>query len=146
MLPWSLEHHVFACDTYVKNGESVTETQRLFKRRFKIGRHGNVPTRNSILRWVNALRTTGLLLKTKPPGPARTARTPRNMDRVREAIIRSPRRSARRHSAELKISQSTAQRILHKDLAFQPYKIMTDQKLNPRDYQQRLSFCQTMLV
>ena len=31
MLPWSLEHHVFACDTYMKNGESVTEIQRLFK-------------------------------------------------------------------------------------------------------------------
>ena len=25
MLPWSLEHHVFAYDTYVKNGESMTE-------------------------------------------------------------------------------------------------------------------------
>ena len=144
MLPWSLEHHVFACDTYVKNGESVTEIQRLFKRRFNIGRHSNVPSRNSILRWVNALRTTGSLLKTKP-GPARTARTLGNVDRVREAIIRSPRRSARRHSAELGLSQSTVQKILHKDLAFQPYKIMTVQQLNPRDYHQRLSFCQTML-
>ena len=67
MLPWSLEHHVFACDTYVKNGESVTEIQCLFERRFSIGRHGNVPSRNSILRWVNALRMTGSLLKTKPP-------------------------------------------------------------------------------
>ena len=84
-------------------------------------------------------------MKTKPPGPARTARTPGNVDRVREAITRSPRRSARRHSAELGISQSTVQRILHKDLAFQPYKIMTVQQLNPRDYQQRLSFCQAML-
>ena len=145
MLSWSLEHRVFVYDTYVKNGESVTETQRLFKRRFNIGRHGNVPSRNSILRWVNALRTTGSLLKTKSPGPARTARTPRNVDRVREAITRSPRRSARRHSTEMGISQSTMQRILHKDLAFQPYKIVTVQQLNPRDYQQRLSFCQTML-
>ena len=40
MLPWSLEHRVFAYDTYVKNGESVTETQGLFKRRFNIGRYG----------------------------------------------------------------------------------------------------------
>ena len=135
MLPWSLKHHVFAYDTYVKNGESVTEIQRLFKRRFNISRHGDVPSRNFILRWVNALRTTCLLLKTKPPSPARTARTPGNVDRVREAIIRSPRCSARRRSAELGISQSTVQRILHKDLAFQPYKIMTVQQLNPRDYQ-----------
>ena len=48
-------------------------------------------------------------------------------------------------SAELGISQSTVQRILHKELAFQSHKIMTVQQLNPRDYQQRLSFCQTML-
>ena len=49
MLSWSLEHRVFAYDTYVKISESVTETQRPFKRRFKIGRHGSVPSRNSIL-------------------------------------------------------------------------------------------------
>ena len=142
MLPWSLEHRVFAYDSYVKNGESVTETQRLFKRRFNIGRHGNVPSCNFILRWVNALRTIGSLLKTKSPGPARTSEI---VDRVTEAITRSPRRSARRHAAKPEISQSTVQRILHKDLTFQPYKIMTVQQLNPRDYQQRLSFCQTML-
>ena len=64
---------------------------------------------------------------------------------MREAIIRCPRRSARRHSAELEISQTPVQQILHKDIAFQPYKIMTVQQLNLRDYQQRLSFCQTML-
>ena len=145
MLPWSLEHRVLAYETYVKNGESVTETQRLFKRRFNIGRHGNQPSRNSILRWVNVLRTTGSLLKAKPPGPVRTARTSENVDRVREAITRSPWRSARRHFTELGISQSTMQRILHKDLVFQPYKIMTVQQLNPGNYQQRLSFCQTML-
>ena len=40
MLPWSPEHRVFAYDTYVKNAESVTETQRLFKRKFNIGRRG----------------------------------------------------------------------------------------------------------
>ena len=82
MLSWSLEHRVFAYDTYVKNSESVTDIQRLFKR-FKIG---NVPSRNSILRWVNPLKTTGLLLKTKPSSPARTIRTSENVDRVREAI------------------------------------------------------------
>ena len=128
MLLWSLEHRVFAYNTYVKNGELVTETQRLFKRTFNISRHGNVPSRNSILRWVNALRTTGSLLKTIPPGLARTARTPGNVDQVREAITRSPRCSVRQHSAELGINQSTVQRILHKDLAFQPYKIMTVQQ------------------
>ena len=134
MLSWSLGHRVFVYDTYVKNGESVTETQRLFKQRFNIGRHGNVPSRNSILRWVNALRTSGSLLKIKPPKPPSPARTPKNVNRVREAITRSPKRSVRRHFTEMGISQSTMQRILYKGLAFQSYKIVTVQQLNPRDY------------
>ena len=41
--------------------------------------------------------------------------------------------------------QSTGQRILHKDLGPHPYKITIVQQLNERDYQQRLTFCQTML-
>ena len=98
---------MFANDTYVKNGESMTETQRIFERRFKIDGHGNVPSRNSVFRWVNALRTTGSLLKTKPPGPAITVATPENVDRVREAITQSLMRSARRDSKELGISHST---------------------------------------
>ena len=83
---------------------------------------------------VSALRTTGSLLKTKPSGPARTIRTRANVDRVREAITGSPMHSARRHSAELRISQSIMQRILHKDQALHPYKFVTVQKLNPQDW------------
>jgi hypothetical protein len=36
----------------------------------------------------------------KLPGPTCTARTPENIARVREALIRSPGRSARRHASE----------------------------------------------
>ena len=41
--------------------------------------------------------------------------------------------------------QSTVQQILRKDLGLHPYKITIVQQLNERDYQQRLTFCQTML-
>ena len=41
--------------------------------------------------------------------------------------------------------QSTVHRILHKDIGLHPYKITRVQQLNDRDYQQRLTFCQTML-
>ncbi|PSN49396.1 hypothetical protein C0J52_12004 [Blattella germanica] len=37
----------------------------------------------------------GNIMKKKPPGPARTVRTPEKIDRVRGTLIRSPRRSAR---------------------------------------------------
>ena len=53
-------------------------------------------------------------MKKKPPGPVATARTPENVERVREAIVRSPTRSARRHAVELGMGESTVRRILHK--------------------------------
>ncbi|KAG8319277.1 hypothetical protein J6590_095475, partial [Homalodisca vitripennis] len=65
---------------------------------FSGGRHGTVPTRNNILRWVQNLRTTGIILKKKSPGPRKTVRTPENVERVRLALIQSPSRLARRHA------------------------------------------------
>ena len=53
-------------------------------------------------------------MKKKPPGPVATARTPENVERVREAIVRGPTRSAGRHAVELGMGESTVRRILHK--------------------------------
>ena len=53
-------------------------------------------------------------MKKKPPGPVATARTLENVERVREAIVRSPTRSARLHVVELGMSESTVRRVLHK--------------------------------
>ena len=53
-------------------------------------------------------------MKKKPPGPVATARTPGNVERGREAIVRSPIRSARRYAVELGTSESTVRRILYK--------------------------------
>ena len=53
-------------------------------------------------------------MQKEPPGPVATARTPEKVERVREAIVRNPTRSARRHAVELGMSESTVRRILHK--------------------------------
>jgi len=39
----------------------------------------------------------------------------KNVERVSQALLRSPRRSARRHSTELGISARSVRRILHED-------------------------------
>jgi len=67
---------MFAYDAYVQNGESVTAVQWLFRVHFKLGRRDTVPSRNTILRWIHSLRTTGSIVKKKPPGPNKTVRTP----------------------------------------------------------------------
>ena len=90
----------------------MTAVQRAFRRRFNIHRNDSVPARDTILRWVNNLRTGGSIMKKTPPGPQRTVRTPENVERVRQAMLQSPGRSARRHSAALRISNRTVRRIL----------------------------------
>ena len=84
-------------------------------------------------------------MKKKLPGPVATVQTPEKVGRVREAVVRSPTRSARRHAVELGMSESTLRRILHKDLGFHPYKMMIIQTLNKGDYQQCSAFAELML-
>lgn len=146
MEQWTVEHRVFTYDAYVRNGESVVTAQRLFRVHFNRGRNGTIPSRNTILSWVRTLRSTGSIVKKKPPGPTKTARTPENIDRVRAALIRSPGRSARRHASELRISRESLRTILQKDIKFHPYKISIVQKLEGRDYEQRENFAVLMQV
>ncbi|KZC13174.1 hypothetical protein WN55_05873, partial [Dufourea novaeangliae] len=93
----------------LKSGDSVIETQRLFRRRFNIERHRDIPSRNTILRWVTFFRTGGTVMKKKPSGPFGTAKILENVERVyvEEAITKSRTRSAQRHAAELRMCEST---------------------------------------
>ena len=90
METWPGEHCVFVYDAFVKSGETVTVTPRLFWRHFNIGRHGAVPSRNTILLWVNNFLETGSVMKKKAPGSEKKVRTPENIARVRQALVRSP--------------------------------------------------------
>lgn len=142
---WSAEHRAFIVETFLKNGESVVKTQRAFRLRFNVGRHGAVPTRNTILRWIQNFRLSSSASKKKPPGHVRSVRTPENIDRVRVAVTRSPHRSARRHAIALGLSNRSVRRILHLDLKFHAYKVMIVQQLNERDYVQRRAFAERMM-
>jgi transposase len=123
MEQWTVEYRMFAYDAYVQNGESVTAVQRLFGVHFNLGRRDNVPSCNPIPRWIHSLRTTGSIVKKKPPAPNKTVRTPENIERVRQAPIRSPGRSARRHGRKMRLSRESVRTILQKDLKFHPYKV-----------------------
>jgi len=85
-------------------------------------------------------------MKKKPPGPEKQVRTPENIERARQALVRSAARSARGHAAELNISRGSVRRILQRDLRFHPYKIMVVQELKARDYVQCEDFAVRMQV
>ena len=107
METWPVEHRVFVYDAFVKSGESVSVTQWLFWRHFNIGCPGAIPSHNTILLWVNNFRATGSVMKKKLPGPEKKVRTYENIERVRQALVRSPAQSARRHAAELNINRES---------------------------------------
>ena len=74
----------------------------------------------------------------KSPGRLRNVRTPETIDRVCEAVIRSPKRSAWCHSMALQLANTTVCPILHKDLSFHPYKIQIVQEITVHDIENRL--------
>lgn len=84
-------------------------------------------------------------MKKNPLGPHRTVRTPENVERVRQAMLRSLERSARRHSAALPMSDTSVRQILHQDLRFHPYKMAVVHQLNEANYPQRAAFAEAML-
>ena len=133
MASWTAEHRSFAVETYFNNNESPITVQRIFHRHFRLGRHDRVPDHRTIIRWVNHFRTTASSLKEKSPGRPRSQRTPARVEEARQALIRSPRRSAVRHALALGMSPRSLQRIIHDDLKFHPYKIQIVQQLNERD-------------
>ena len=71
---------MFAVEQFFRNSDSVVTVQRLFRRKFNVERRGAIPDRNTVLRWVEAFRTAGSVMKRKPPGLLRSVRTPENVD------------------------------------------------------------------
>jgi hypothetical protein len=76
MAPWTLEYRMFVFETYVEP-KSIIAVQRRFHTQFNVDR-------NTILRWVEAFRATGSVMKRKPPSLPATVRRPENTRRKRE--------------------------------------------------------------
>lgn len=63
------------------------------------------------------------------------------MEKVREALLRSPRKSVRRASVETHIPQTAVRRILKTHSRFKPYKLQLVHVLRAGDERQRKEFC-----
>ena len=92
---------------------SVITVQREFRAQFR----KDAPCRNNITRWYRQFVETGCLCKGKSPGRPRVSD---DIERVREAFLRSPRKSVARASSELDIPKMTVWKVLHKRLCFKP--------------------------
>ncbi|PSN33312.1 hypothetical protein C0J52_21230 [Blattella germanica] len=74
---WDIEHCEFVMRRFYSNGKSVTQTQRNFRIQFNVARHGVIPDRNTILRWIRNVNM--MLKKKKPPGHSKTVHTSKNV-------------------------------------------------------------------
>ena len=101
---WSVEHRAFTVETYLKNNDSVVVTQRIFRQHFNIHQNDSVPRRNTVLLWVRNFREAASAVKRKPPGREPSLRTPENIERVRQAFVRSPWQSTSRNAIGLRMS------------------------------------------
>ena len=138
MEQWSKIQRSFAVKAFYQNGSYAAAQLR-----FQINRNRPVPCVNSIKLWVDNFENIGE--KTRRGGSVKSVRTPVNVERVRIAVGRSSRRSARRQSAALEISDRSVRRILRVDLRHHPYKIQVVQALNENDFAARRQFCETFL-
>ena len=66
-------------------------------------------------------------------GRKKTARTPQNIQRVRESIENNPNERIRPLAAKLQLKKSSLRTILVKDLKLFPYKDQITQQLYPGD-------------
>ena len=137
---WTPQQRVYAVKAFYQNGNSYTHVRRAFRIHFNINRNKQVPSACAIKNWVRNFEETSSTTKKKSGRPISVC-TPENIERVRTAIERSPRRSARRHGTRLGISNRSVTRILHNDLHLHPYKIQIVQTLKGTDYVSRQRFC-----
>lgn len=87
---WPVQHHFAAMESLIKT-ESVTATQQGFRQQFQ---KCDAPNRNTLLLWVSKWCQVGSVKESKPIGRPLSARTPDNVERVRDAMLQSPHRSA----------------------------------------------------
>lgn len=144
IMRWRSEHRAFSVEAYFSNQFSVIAVQRAFRNRFNVAPAGRVPDRKCIVSWVTMFRETGSVMPRKPRVP-RLIRTPENIEAVRASVLRSPRRSARRHASALRLSDRSVRRILHDDLHYHPYKLAIVQELSERNFNSRRNACEALL-
>lgn len=144
IMRWNSEERAFAVEVYFSSGCSVIATQRAFRNRFNLAPLAPVPDRKSIVTWVTTFRQTASATKGRT-GVPRPVRSPENIEAVRASMLRSPRRSARKHASALGLSDRSVRRILRDDLHFHPYKMAIVQELSERDFNSRMNACELLL-
>ena len=141
---WSIEERTF-CVTLYLEAKSLKTVQVRYCRSFNFN---NFSHKFQITHWVKTFKDTGTLItstkkgKKSTSGRKLTARSPENVDAVRDSVGQSPKKSLRRCSQELGLSRSSVHRILKNDLQLYPYRIQIKQTPTQNDMAKRVEISQ----
>jgi hypothetical protein len=132
----TVEQRVFVVAKYLETG-SYNAVTDAFQQRFP---ERNPPAKRTIYQNVKKYRNNGtsLNLNRGHSGRRISARTPENIELVRNSLNDNPTVSTRRN--EIPISRSTFQRIIKGDLNWHPYRIHIRHELKDQDFGRRLEF------
>lgn len=120
-------------------GMTYDEARDNFTRKF----HKPAPTRHAIKKMVNKFKRTGSVTDEQRTG--RPAVADETVERIQEAITRSPSASTRRISRELGIAHTTVWKTLRFKLRKHAYHIQIVHKLEDEDYAARQAMCYDLL-
>jgi transposase len=127
------------CFLWLAELKSVTRVQR----KFRLEHGGSAPSYNSIMKWDRRLRENGSVSNQKSPGRPRTSSE--DEERIRQAFLRSQRKSIRTASRQLHLSHNTVYDVVHKSLHLRAYKLQLRQHIKPADRDCRKNFSEKML-
>ena len=116
MKHWSVQHHIAAVELFIKT-ESVTATRRRFQQQFQ---RSKVPSHSTLLLWILKWHQEESVMDSKPQGRPLSARTPDNVEQVRDAMLQRQHRSVWQQALALRLNKCSIRCILHKDLHYHP--------------------------
>lgn len=137
----SQEQRVFIVEEYYRTN-SIAAVLNAFSARFPERRR---PTRRTIGKLLQKFQARGTVTNQNAgfSGRARAARTPANIELVRQTLGENPELSCRRNGLE--ISRSTFNRITRLDLYYHPYRMVIRHQIEDFDFHRRRIFCQWFL-
>ncbi|XP_011875349.1 PREDICTED: uncharacterized protein LOC105566168 [Vollenhovia emeryi] len=121
-------------------GESKRAAARIYAERFPERAHS---TKDTIFRVVKRLRETGCLVHKTKDVPVR--RGVPDEERVLDMFYENPGTSVRRAAHELGLSRYAVHQTLREN-RLHPFHYQRVQQLLPRDFQQRINFCEGLLL
>lgn len=141
MVQFTVDQRVLIVSKYLET-KSYAAVIEAFTQRFPDRRPpSNMTIHRNVAKYL--ANGTSLNLNKIRSGRPRSARTPENIEAVRELLLDQPTVSVRRNP--LALSRATFNRIVKNDIKWHPFKMHIRHELKERDFARRLNFCRWFL-